>query len=95
MCYPSIAAVSGRQGRNQRYEATVLCHSLLRSLNADGGSPLQENREHFKMYIRDQFQKSKNLSKKDFAAIEYLLRKGGRQLELYGSPGVRDIKLSR
>ncbi|KAI0523714.1 hypothetical protein F5B22DRAFT_659460 [Xylaria bambusicola] len=31
--------------------------------------------------------------KRDFAAIEFLLRKGRRQLELYAAPGIKDIRL--
>lgn len=31
------------------------------------------------------------LDKKDFAAIEYMIRKGQRQLEMYSSPGIRNI----
>lgn len=40
---------------------------------------------------RTEFEKSIGLDKKDFAAIEYLLRKGQRQLEIYKSPGIRNI----
>jgi len=40
---------------------------------------------------RTEFQKSIHLDKKDFGAIEYLLRKGQRQLEMYSAPGIRDI----
>lgn len=54
--------------------------------------PLQETRINFRRYVQEEFEKKRRLNKKDFAAIEYLLRKGNRQLELYGSPGVRDIK---
>ncbi|KAI9854212.1 MAG: hypothetical protein M1824_000538 [Vezdaea acicularis] len=38
-----------------------------------------------------EFRKNITLDKKDFAAIEYLLRKGRRQLEIYSAPGVRNI----
>jgi succinate dehydrogenase assembly factor 1 len=31
------------------------------------------------------------IGKKDFAAIEYLVRKGKRQLELYSEKDVRDV----
>lgn len=41
---------------------------------------------------RAEFHKSIGLDKKDFAAIEYLLRKGQRQLEMYSSPGIKDIR---
>jgi succinate dehydrogenase assembly factor 1 len=40
---------------------------------------------------RDEFRKNLTVDKKDFAAIEYLLRKGQRQLEMYSSPGIRNI----
>lgn len=33
-----------------------------------------------------------SIEKRDFAAIEFLLRKGRRQLENYSSPGIKDIK---
>ena len=40
---------------------------------------------------RDQFRANLKLPKKDFATIEYLLRRGRRQLELYSAPGIRNI----
>ena len=33
-----------------------------------------------------------DIEKRDFAAIEFLLRKGRRQLESYSAPGIKDIK---
>lgn len=41
---------------------------------------------------RHEFEKNIGLNKKDFSAIEYLLRKGNRQLEIYASPGIKDIR---
>lgn len=41
---------------------------------------------------RREFEKSITLDKKDFGAIEYLLRKGQRQLEIYAAPGIKDIR---
>lgn len=32
-----------------------------------------------------------SIGKRDFGAIEYVLRKGHRQLEIYEDPGIRDI----
>jgi len=43
-------------------------------------------------YCRTEFEKGIGLDKKDFAAIEFLLRKGQRQLEMYSSPGIKDIR---
>ncbi|KAH8602832.1 complex 1 protein-domain-containing protein [Bisporella sp. PMI_857] len=47
---------------------------------------------HFKAFARREFEKSIGLDKKDFSAIEYLMRKGQRQLEIYASPGIKDIR---
>jgi hypothetical protein len=41
---------------------------------------------------RNEFKKNLGVDKKDFTAIEFLLRKGQRQLELYASPGIRNIQ---
>ncbi|TVY58818.1 Succinate dehydrogenase assembly factor [Lachnellula suecica] len=49
-------------------------------------------RLHFESYARTEFDKSIGLDKKDFGAIEYLLRKGQRQLEMYSAPGIKDIR---
>ncbi|RAH46443.1 succinate dehydrogenase assembly factor 1 [Aspergillus aculeatinus CBS 121060] len=51
-----------------------------------------ETRQNFKIYARTEFQKHMKISKKDFNAIEYLLRKGHRQVEMYSSPGIRNIR---
>jgi hypothetical protein len=44
------------------------------------------------MVYRAEFQKHLSVNKKDFSTIEYLLRKGNRQLELYATPGIRNIR---
>ncbi|KAL2072822.1 hypothetical protein VTL71DRAFT_12165 [Oculimacula yallundae] len=51
-----------------------------------------EARYHFEKYARNEFEKAIALDKKDFSAIEYLLRKGQRQIEMYSSPGIKDIR---
>ncbi|KAL4797364.1 complex 1 protein-domain-containing protein [Aspergillus venezuelensis] len=51
-----------------------------------------ESQNNFKNYARTEFNKHISISKKDFSAIEYLLRKGSRQLEMYSSPGIRNIR---
>jgi len=43
-------------------------------------------------YDRNEFHKNIGLEKKDFGAIEYLLRKGQKQLEMYSAPGIKDIR---
>jgi len=44
------------------------------------------------MVHRNEFEKAIGLDKKDFSAIEYLMRKGQRQIEMYSSPGIKDIR---
>ncbi|KAJ5996543.1 hypothetical protein N7522_008203 [Penicillium canescens] len=51
-----------------------------------------ESRPNFKAHARAEFQKHLSVNKKDFSAVEYLLRKGHRQLEMYASPGIRNIR---
>lgn len=52
----------------------------------------EATRKHFEAFARAEFQKNVSVEKRDFAAIEFLLRKGRRQLETYSSPGIKDIK---
>lgn len=40
---------------------------------------------------RAEFVRNLSIDKRDFAAIEFLLRKGRRQLDVYSSPGIKDI----
>lgn len=41
---------------------------------------------------RAEFARNLGIDKRDFAAIEYLLRKGRRQLDVYSSPGIKDVR---
>ncbi|KAF1920172.1 complex 1 protein-domain-containing protein [Ampelomyces quisqualis] len=50
-----------------------------------------DTRPHFREFARAQFRKHIDVSKKDFATIEYLLRRGRNQLESYRDSGIRDI----
>lgn len=43
-------------------------------------------------FDRDEFSRNMAVEKRDFAAIEFLLRKGHRQLDVYSSPGIKDIR---
>ncbi|KAL8404241.1 hypothetical protein RB594_009194 [Gaeumannomyces avenae] len=45
-------------------------------------------RPHFHAFARAEFEKNLAIDKRDFAAVEYLLRKGRRQLETYSAPGI-------
>jgi succinate dehydrogenase assembly factor 1 len=40
---------------------------------------------------RAEFDKNITIDKKNFGAIEYLLRKGQRQMEIYAAPGIKNI----
>jgi succinate dehydrogenase assembly factor 1 len=51
----------------------------------------QSSRVHFEQFARSEFAQHLSIDKRDFAAIEFLLRKGRRQLEAYSSPGIKDI----
>ncbi|KAJ5208154.1 Complex 1 LYR protein [Penicillium cf. viridicatum] len=53
---------------------------------------LREIRNKPEMGYSAEFQKHLSVNKKDFSTVEYLLRKGNRQLELYSSPGIRNIR---
>ncbi|KAK5114082.1 hypothetical protein LTR62_002651 [Meristemomyces frigidus] len=50
-----------------------------------------ETRANFERFTRKEFGKNMALDKKDFGTIEFLLRKGTRQLEIYEQAGVRNI----
>ncbi|KAH8905313.1 hypothetical protein BR93DRAFT_929559 [Coniochaeta sp. PMI_546] len=66
--------------------------SLYRScLRASRKKP-KETRSHFEHFARTEFEKNIHINKKDFAAVEFLVRKGKRQLEVYSSPGIKDIR---
>ncbi|KAI1614353.1 complex 1 protein-domain-containing protein [Exophiala viscosa] len=51
----------------------------------------ETSRQHFREAAQREFRRNQDVDKKDFSAIEALLRMGSRKLELYSSPGVRDI----
>ena len=50
-----------------------------------------ETRPNFEGFARREFQKNLEMDKKDFSAIEFLLRKGERQLEMYQAPNITNI----
>ena len=61
-----------------------------RCLRACRAKPV-ETRLNFKAFARREFDKHMDLNKKDFSTIEFMLRKGNRQLEIYEAPGVTNI----
>jgi succinate dehydrogenase assembly factor 1 len=52
----------------------------------------QATRPHFEAFARAAFESNLAIDKRDFSAIEFLLRKGKRQLEVYSAPGIKDIR---
>lgn len=54
-------------------------------------SKLQRIRTVSNNYTKSEFKRNAQLDKKDFGTIEYMLRRGYRQLEIYTDPGIRNI----
>ena len=50
-----------------------------------------DTRLNFESFARREFEKHLNMDKKDFGAIEFLLRKGNRQLETCTAPNITNI----
>ena len=65
---------------------------LLFPFSFSDGIPPRYRCNPAKMGYSAEFQKHLSVNKKDFSTVEYLLRKGNRQLELYSSPGIRNIR---
>ncbi|KAF9579248.1 hypothetical protein BGW38_004573 [Lunasporangiospora selenospora] len=53
----------------------------------------QANHVHFHAFIRMQFRKHSEVTRKDFATIEHLLRVGKRQLQVYSAPSIEDVTI--
>ncbi|KZV70213.1 hypothetical protein PENSPDRAFT_685721 [Peniophora sp. CONT] len=52
-------------------------------------------RPKFELFVRHAFRTSAaSVSPRELTTIEYLIRRGGRQLEMFESPDVRDVTLS-
>ncbi|KAK6497854.1 hypothetical protein TWF481_012254 [Arthrobotrys musiformis] len=64
--------------------------SLYRScLRAVYRKPI-DSRTHFKSFVAREFRKhATEVDRKDFDTVEFLLRKGKRQLEVYGDPNIK------
>ena len=52
-----------------------------------------ENRANFKLVVKSQFKKDSKLAKTEFEAIEYLIRKGEKQLTILKNPNCESINL--
>ncbi|KAF2842761.1 hypothetical protein M501DRAFT_924529 [Patellaria atrata CBS 101060] len=65
--------------------------SLYRQCLRSARKKPEETRENFRSFAEEEFRQHKAIDKKDFSTIEFLLRKGRRQLETYESPGITNI----
>ena len=61
-----------------------------RCLRAARNKPV-DTRPNFEAFARREFARHQATDKKDFTAIEFLLRKGQKQLEVYEAPNIRNI----
>ncbi|CUM63676.1 uncharacterized protein PRCAT00001260001 [Priceomyces carsonii] len=50
-----------------------------------------QNQDHWKNYVRMEFEKNKHIPKKLFSVIEHLIRTGTKRYEMYLSPQIKDI----
>lgn len=50
-----------------------------------------DTRPNFESFARREFEKHLHMDRKDFGSIEFLLRKGTRQLETYEAPNITNI----
>ncbi|CCD22602.1 Sdh6p NDAI_0A04460 [Naumovozyma dairenensis CBS 421] len=51
----------------------------------------RNKQQHFVTYIHEEFDKYRDLPRKDFGTIEYLLRAGDKKLKMYSRPELTDI----
>ncbi|KAK1246838.1 hypothetical protein MKX08_000640 [Trichoderma sp. CBMAI-0020] len=75
-------------------EVLALYRQCLRECRRKPQLVEQSTRAHFEKFVRDEFSRNLAIDKRDFAAVEFLLRKGHRQLDVYSSPGIKDIRRS-
>ncbi|PHH65472.1 hypothetical protein CDD81_2252 [Ophiocordyceps australis] len=66
--------------------------SLYRQCLRESRKKPQYSRARFESFVRTEFSRNLSMDKRDFAAIEFLLRKGRRQLSVYAAPNVKDIR---
>lgn len=66
--------------------------SLYRSCLRESRKKPKATRHNFEVFARSEFDKNLSIDKRDFAAVEFLLRKGRRQLDLYSVPSIKDVR---
>ncbi|KAI5779460.1 complex 1 protein-domain-containing protein [Geopyxis carbonaria] len=50
-----------------------------------------EAQYNFRIFVREEFRKNSHVAKRDFMAIEHLLRVGNKKLEAYSQPSVKNL----
>ncbi|PHH78768.1 hypothetical protein CDD82_2863 [Ophiocordyceps australis] len=66
--------------------------SLYRQCLRESRKKPPSSRTRFESFVRAEFARNLSMDKRDFAAIEFLLRKGRRQLSVYAAPNIKDIR---
>lgn len=51
-----------------------------------------ESQLNFRKFVSNNFRQYSGMSRKEFGAIEHLIRKGNKMLEMYSNPGVKNIQ---
>lgn len=82
----SSSFVMARLSGLQR-EVLKLYRACMRSVKT---KPL-DTQDHWRSYVRAEFDKYRSLPKKSFSVIEHLLRVGARRHEMYLNPNIKDI----
>jgi len=62
--------------------------SLYRSLLRAARSKPDESRRDIELFVGAEFRKHAKIDRKEFQSVEFLLRRGHKQLEMLKSPGV-------
>jgi succinate dehydrogenase assembly factor 1 len=61
-----------------------------RCLRAARSKP-SDTRPNFETFARREFDRNASMDRKDFGAVEFMLRKGERQLEMYSAPNITNV----
>lgn len=77
-----MARLSGLQR-----EVTKLYRTCIRNVKTKPA----HTRAHWRNFIRGEFAKHRDLSKKQFSVIEHLIRTGQRRCDMYLNPQIKDI----
>ena len=89
---PEVRSSRGCQPLSKMHSYTDCCKK--RAIRMTRTKPLG-NRDKFTIFVAYTFRKdSKVVSPRDIATIEYMIRQGTKQLEIYENPALRDCFLT-